>query len=79
MLTAIPSNSFNDRSGWVSLNTWLDSLGVSSVTGWRWRKRGWLTTVIVGSRHYLRPEDIARFEARAVAGELASKTTAVKN
>ena len=29
----------------VSLHKWMEQVGVTACTIWRWRKRGWLTTV----------------------------------
>jgi hypothetical protein len=60
-----------DRYHWVLLSSWLDEIGTSSVTAWRWRTRGWLNTVNIGGRLFLRPEDRAEFERRAAAGEFA--------
>ena len=60
-----------DRDNWVALNRWLDQIGTSSVTAWRWRKKGWLKVVNVGGRLFLRPEDRAEFEHRAASGEFA--------
>ncbi|MBU6402446.1 MAG: hypothetical protein KGS61_19170 [Verrucomicrobia bacterium] len=55
----------------ISLNRWLAQVGVTSITGWRWRKRGWLETVNIAGRQYVTPEAIERFHRRAVAGEFA--------
>ena len=54
------------------LNRWLKSIGRTSVTGWRWRRRGWLRTVNIGGQHYLTPQEIRRFHRRAKSGEFAS-------
>ena len=59
----------DDRNYWIRLDHWLAKLGISSVTGWRWRKKGWLNTVKVGGRLFLRPKDLAEFERRAEMGE----------
>ncbi len=59
----------HSRSGWIPLNEWLDGMGLSAVSGWRWRKRGWLRTIRVGSRHFITPEALAEFQRRAAAGE----------
>ncbi len=58
--------------GWIALNIWLDRLGRSETTGYRWRKRGWLNTTIIAGKHYLSPEKLAEFERRAAAGEFAA-------
>jgi hypothetical protein len=49
----------------------LDSVGCSRTTGWRWRKNRWIETVPIGGRPYVRREAIDRFLARAQAGEFA--------
>ena len=55
----------------VSLNKFLEGLGVTSTTGWRWRKRGLLPVINIYGRLYLTEETIADFHRRAVAGEFA--------
>jgi len=60
-----------DRDNWIALNKWLDRIGTSSVTAWRWRSRGWLKVTNVGGRLFLRPEDLAEFDRRAASGEFS--------
>jgi predicted site-specific integrase-resolvase len=55
----------------VSLSKWLEQVGVTPVTAWRWRQRGWLKTVNIAGRQYLTQEAIDEFHHRAVAGEFA--------
>jgi hypothetical protein len=55
----------------ISLNKWLQQLGVTSTTGWRWRKKGILRTINIYGRLYLSQEAIAEFLARAGNGEFA--------
>jgi hypothetical protein len=55
----------------VSLNKWLAEVGVTPITAWRWRKRGWLKTVNIAGRQYLTQAAIDEFHRRAVAGEFA--------
>jgi hypothetical protein len=50
---------------------WLKAIGRSDTTGWRYVKAGWLHPVNIAGRLYLTPEDIERFQRRAVAGEFA--------
>jgi hypothetical protein len=57
----------------VSLNKWLEQVGISTITGWRWRKAGWLKTVNICGRVYLTQEAISEFLNRAKAGEFAVK------
>jgi hypothetical protein len=61
----------SDSGAVVSLNRWLAQVGVTPLTGWRWRKRGWLRTVNIAGRVYLTQEAIDEFHNRAVAGEFA--------
>jgi hypothetical protein len=65
----------------VALNHWLADVGVTPCTAWRWRKKGWLTTVNISGRQYLTEEAIEEFHRRAVAGEFAQehKTPARKS
>lgn len=55
----------------VSLSKWLEQVGVTPCTAWRWRKRGWLKTVNICGRQYLTQEAIDEFHRRAVAGKFA--------
>ncbi|MEI6391410.1 MAG: hypothetical protein WCT12_09915 [Verrucomicrobiota bacterium] len=55
----------------VSFKRWLDELGVTATTGWRWRKRGVLHTTNIYGRLYISEEAIADFVQRAEAGEFA--------
>jgi predicted site-specific integrase-resolvase len=57
----------------ISLNRWLVQVGVTQITAWRWRKRGWLKTVNIAGRQYLTQEAIDEFHRRAVAGEFAQE------
>jgi hypothetical protein len=57
----------------VALNTWLASLGVTPITGWRWRRNGWIPIVNICGRVYVSRETIADFERRAQAGEFAKE------
>ena len=43
----------------------------SPTTCWRYRKKGWLETIVIANRHYVTREAIAAFNKRAVAGEFA--------
>jgi predicted site-specific integrase-resolvase len=55
----------------ISLHKWMEQVGVTACTIWRWRKRGWLTTVNIAGRQYLTQEAIDEFHRRAMAGEFA--------
>jgi len=55
----------------VSLARWMAQVGITPVTAWRWRKKGWLKTVNIAGRQYLTQEAIEEFHRRATAGEFA--------
>jgi predicted site-specific integrase-resolvase len=55
----------------ISLSRWLEQVGVTTCTAWRWRKKGWLKTVNIAGRQYLTQEAIYEFHRRACAGEFA--------
>ena len=55
----------------MSLNKWLTEMGVTSTTGWRWRKRGIIKTVNIYGRLYISEKSTDEFLRRAEAGEFA--------
>lgn len=55
----------------VSYDRWLEELGISAPTGWRWRKSNLIRTVNINGRVYIRRSEIADFERRAQAGDFA--------
>lgn len=55
----------------ISLNKFLENMGVTSTTGWRWRKKGMIPTVNIYGRLYVSEDTIAEFHRRATAGEFA--------
>ena len=55
----------------VSLSRWLEQVGVTPCTAWRWRKKGWLKTINIAGRQYLTQEAIDEFRRRASAGEFS--------
>lgn len=54
----------------VALDAFRKSIGRSKTSLWRYRRRGWLPTVNILGRLYLRRADIARFETAARSGLL---------
>ena len=57
-------------SGLVAYQKFLKEVGVTDVTGWRWRKTGLLEEPKnINGRLYLTSAQIARFHARLEAGE----------
>ena len=57
----------------VLFGLFLESLGVTPPTGWRWRKRGWISTINIAGRVYVSRQAIVEFERRAAAGEFAKE------
>jgi len=64
-----------DPEPMMSLDKFIEQTGLSPTTLWRWRKRGMLTTVNICGRHYILRSEVARFNARATAGEFAKQPT----
>lgn len=58
-------------SGIAPFEKWLEEIGKTPATGWRWRKYGWVDTVNICGRLYISRAEIARFEQRAAAGEFS--------
>jgi len=57
----------------ISWLTFLQKMGVSDVTGWRWRKEGWIHTVNINGRLFVSEEEISKFKERAESGEFATE------
>jgi hypothetical protein len=57
----------------VSYAKFLNSIGRSRTTGWRWRQHGWINVVTIAGRPYVRGEEIEKFLARAERGEFANE------
>ena len=55
----------------ISFNKFLQDMGVTSTTGWRWRKKGMIPTVNIYGRLYVAEDKILEFNRRATAGEFA--------
>ena len=62
----------------IALDKFIEQSGLSPVTVWRYRRAGWLNTLNICGRHYLSRSEIARFNARAAAGEFAKEPTKPK-
>jgi len=60
-----------DSEPMMSLDMFTEQMGLSKTTIWRFRKRGMLTAVNICGRQYISRSEIARFNARATAGEFA--------
>jgi hypothetical protein len=70
-VNAPSSNSIPPALAVTSLSKWLEQVGVTPCTAWRWRKKGWLKTINIAGRQYLTQEAIGEFQRRAAAGEFA--------
>jgi len=57
----------------LALDLYIRQSGLSPATCWRYRKRGWLRTVVIAGRHYVTREAIAEFNRRAGRGEFAGR------
>ena len=55
----------------LALDRFLCESGLSPVTAWRYRRKGWLETINIAGRHYVTRSAIAKFNCRAQAGEFA--------
>jgi hypothetical protein len=58
-------------SNLLAIEKWRSETGISGTTLWRWRRLKMIATVQILGRTYISREEIARFEARAAAGEFA--------
>jgi hypothetical protein len=65
--TAAPSSVSN----LAAYDKWLEDMGISAATGWRWRRAGLITTVNILGRVYISREAVESFERRAAAGDFA--------
>ena len=63
----------NTPSGIVALSQWCRSAGVTPITAWRFRKRGWLKTVNIAGRVYVTDKAVQEFMRRAEAGDFAQE------
>lgn len=59
------------QGGLRAWGRWLQDVGIDPVTGWRWRQRGWISTINLAGRVYVTADAVAEFERRAIAGEFA--------
>ena len=64
-----PTANLSRLAGLVAFDKWLEERGTTRCTGWRYRKAGLIETVNIFGRVYVSRDEIARFEARAMAGE----------
>ena len=54
-----------------TLDRFIQKMGITDTTAWRWRKRGWLNTRNIAGRVYILPKDLREFNRRMEAGDFA--------
>lgn len=59
-------------AGLRAFEKWLEQVGVSRTTGWRWRVRRWIQTVNISGKVYVTEREVHRFTKRVEAGEFAT-------
>jgi len=57
----------------IALHLFCQNTGITPITAWRWRGKGWLNTVNISGRQYVTAESAAEFNRRATAGEFSSE------
>lgn len=66
-------SNFLELRDLVTLDHFLNSIGRTRTTGWRWRKRGWLKTIDIAGRPYVTRQAHEDFMRRAEAGEFSKQ------
>lgn len=56
-----------------ALDRFIQNMGITDTTAWRWRKRGWLNTRNIAGRVYILPKDLREFNRRMEAGDFAQE------
>jgi peroxiredoxin len=69
--TARNENACVDSDPPMALDKFIEETGLSATTIWRFRKKNFLRTLNICGRLYLLRSEIARFNARALAGEFS--------
>ena len=59
----------------MSIDKFMEQSGLSPATCWRYRKKGWLSTITIAGRNYITREEIENFNRRAASGEFAGTTS----
>jgi len=57
----------------LAYDAWLESIPISSTTGWRWRQRGLIETINIYGRVYVSRSAIQESLRRAGRGEFAKE------
>ena len=68
----VVTNQTNDSGlTLTALSKVAEQMGRSTITLWRWRKKGWLQTINICGKPYVSADGMAEFNRRAAAGEFA--------
>jgi hypothetical protein len=62
----------------IALSRWMEQVGVTTTTTWRWRRKGWLKTINICGRQYVTPAAMREFLERAERGDFAQVHKAPK-
>ena len=62
----------------IALDRFIERIGITDTTAWRWRKCGRLNTINIAGRLYIAAKDLREFNRRAEAGEFAKNHVAPK-
>lgn len=58
-----------DTSNLIKFSDFTRSRNASTVTGWRWRKKGWIKTVKIKGMLFVHKDDVAAFNTRSLNGD----------
>ncbi len=67
----VPAFQTDTNRNLIAYRKWLADTGVSTTTGWRWIKSGWIRAINIAGRLYVSHEEIESFTTRAKNGEFA--------
>jgi hypothetical protein len=67
------SNSSSATGGILAFKVFCRNAGIAPITGWRFRRKGWIETLNIAGRPYVTTREIDRFTRRAAAGEFSSE------
>jgi hypothetical protein len=71
--TVLPLTGNSSERVAIALDEFMRRMGVCRATCFRWRKKGWIKTILIANRHYISAEALDEFNERAARGEFASK------
>jgi len=63
--------SLNEGKPIIPWKEFLTMMRRGPMTGWRWRKKGWIDVINIAGNLYVSRESIAQFVARAASGEFS--------